>query len=312
MRWLECSTRAEPEAVDAVAELFGRWGQGVAIEEPVVSSPDGEAVWIERDRPVLVKTYLPLDERTEERRARLEEGVWHLGRLRAVAPLEIRTLAEEDWANAWKEHFFVQRVGQRIVIVPSWREYQPRPGDVPLLLDPGMAFGTGLHPTTRLCLRWLEELARPGIDVLDLGTGSGILAIAAVKLGARQVWALDLESVAVEVARDNARRNEVAGHVAVEQGSVPSPLVPPGSVDLALANITLRTLLDLHPAIWEVLRDNGQAVFSGVLAVDAPRFIAALEAAGWRHQRTEQEGDWVAVLARRPGAEESGAGSARV
>src|SRR5439155_21330889 len=122
--WLECSTLAEAEAVDAVAEVFGRIGQGVAIEQPFVSSADGEQVRIDSDRAVLVKTYLPQDERTAERRRRLAQAVWHLGRLRRVEPLQVTTLQEADWAEAWKQHFFVHHVGERLVIVPSWRQHR--------------------------------------------------------------------------------------------------------------------------------------------------------------------------------------------
>jgi ribosomal protein L11 methyltransferase len=297
VRWLECSTEAEAEAVDAVAEAFSRWGQGVAIEEPVVSSRDGDEYAIDPTRLVVVKTYLPVDDQADERRARLAEATWHLGRLRSVTPLRVRPLEEADWANAWKEHFYVQRVGQRLVIVPSWREFEAGPTDVPLLLDPGMAFGTGLHPTTRLCLRAVEEVLVPGARVLDLGTGSGILAIAAVKLGAERVVGLDLESVAVEVARDNATRNGVAERFEVARGSLPAPLAPPAGFDLALANITIRALLGLHEGVMQALRPGGLAVFSGILAVDAPRFIAALEQGGWAHERTDQDSDWVALLA---------------
>src|SRR5688500_13409233 len=249
MRWLECSTLAEAEAVDAVSEVFAQWGQGVAIEEPVESSPDGDIVRINLLRPVLVKTYLPMDDRTEERRARIEQAIWHLGTLRSVDPLQVRELAENDWANAWKEHFHVNRVSRRLVIVPSWREYQALPDDILLLLDPGMAFGTGLHPTTQLCLRALEEYVAQGQTMLDLGTGSGILGIAALKLGVQRAVGLDIEAVAIEVAEENARRNGVAEAFEVALGSLPSEQVPPESFDLVVANITVRALENLHGAI---------------------------------------------------------------
>src|SRR5438093_11151821 len=173
--WLELTTSAEAEAVESVSAVFAEVGQGVAIEQVVESSRDGDIVSLPPDAPVLIKTYLPVrDPSTAERRAHIEQGVWALGRLRLVSPLEVRTLREADWANAWKEYFFVHRVGRRTVIVPSWRqaEYEPRPDDVVLLLDPGMAFGTGLHPTTRLCLLAVESLLRPGMRVCDVGAGA--------------------------------------------------------------------------------------------------------------------------------------------
>ena len=298
-KWLECSTLAEAEAVDAVAEVFARYGQGVAIEEPVVSSPDGEQVRIDPEQPVLVKTYLPSDERAEERRRQLEEAVWHLGRLRRVEPLQVRRLDESDWAEAWKQHFFVHRVGERLVIVPSWREFEPRPDDLAIQLDPGMGFGTGLHPTTRLCLRALESRLRGGEMVLDLGTGSAILAIAAGLLGAGSVLALDVEPVAVRVAAENVERNGQADLVRVRHGSLPHPEAPAGSADLVVANISLRVLSELHPQLRAVLRPGGAALLSGVLDQDAPALIGSLQAAGWRPIEWQVEADWALLAVER-------------
>jgi ribosomal protein L11 methyltransferase len=291
--WIECSTLAEAEAVDAVAEVFGRFGQGVAIEEPIVSSPDGEQVRVLTDRPVLVKTYLPFDERTEERRRRLEEAIWHLGQIRQVQSLQTRPIAERDWADAWKQHFFVHRVGERIVIVPSWREFAPNEGDVIIHLDPGMAFGTGLHPTTRLCLQGLEETLRPGQDVLDLGTGSAILAIAAARLGARSVLALEIEPVAVRVARENAARNELADRIQVQSGTLPLEAGETARFDVVVANISFRVLSELAAEIRRVLRPGGRALLSGVLEQDAPRLVEQLEADGWRLVDQRSEADWM-------------------
>jgi ribosomal protein L11 methyltransferase len=299
--WLELATAVEAEAVESVSAVFAEFGQGVAIEQVVESSRDGDVVNLPADAPVVVKTYLPvLELSTAERRGHIEKAVWALGQLRRVGPLQVRTLRETDWANAWKEYFFVHRIGRRIVIVPSWRvaEYEPRPDDVVLLLDPGMAFGTGLHPTTRLCLQALEDLpVAPGMRVLDVGAGSGILAIAAARLGASYVEAVELEAVAASVCQENVDRNGVGDVVSVRHGRVEAaPGVP---FDLVLANITVATLLDLHPILAEQLRPGGLAVLSGVLAERAEDLWAALLSGGWLRERTDQEQDWVALLARR-------------
>ena len=298
--WLELATTAEPEAVEAVSAVFAEYGQGVAMEQVVESSRDGDMVKLPADAPVLIKTYLPVrDPSAQQRQASIEKAVWALGRLRQVAPLRVRALREADWANAWKEYFFVHRVGERTVIVPSWRQadYEPRADDVVLLLDPGMAFGTGLHPTTRLCLRAVEECVRPGMRVLDVGAGSGILAIAAARLGASAVEAVEIEPVAAGVCQQNVERNGVPDVVHVTSGTLSS--APRERYDLILANITIATLLQLHPLLAEHLSTNGVAVLSGVLAERADELLAALLQAGWRHRRTEQEQDWVAIFVSR-------------
>jgi ribosomal protein L11 methyltransferase len=301
-QWLELTTLAEPEAVESVSAVFAEHGQGVTIEQAVESSRDGDIVDLPADAPVTVRTYLPLaDPALDRRREKLETAIWALGKLRQVSPLQVRTLREADWANAWKEHFFVHRVGEHMVIVPSWRnaEYAPRRGDAVLLLDPGMAFGTGLHPTTRLCLRAVEQLVKPGTRVLDVGAGSGILSIAAARLGALDVEAVELDPVAAGVCQDNVNRNHVADIVDVRTGTLDAEPTPDERADLILANITIATLLQLHPLLTGYLRPGGHAVLSGVLAERADELVAALREASWEHERTEQEQDWVAIYVRR-------------
>jgi ribosomal protein L11 methyltransferase len=298
--WLELSAAAEPEAVEAVAAVFAEHGQGVAIEQPVDSSRDGEVVTIPQDATVVVKTYVPLaDPSAPQRQAAMEKGIWALGKLRQVGPLHVRHLREEDWANAWKDYFFVHRVGRRTVIVPSWRqaEYTPRADDIVLLLDPGMAFGTGLHPTTRLCLRAVEELVAPGMRVLDVGSGSGILAIAAARLGAACVTAFEIDPVAANVCRQNVERNQVGDLVTVQELQLESG--SEARFDLVLANITFSVLSELHPTLARYLQPDGRAVLSGVLAERVDELVTLLESAGWQHEQTDQEQDWVALRLRR-------------
>jgi ribosomal protein L11 methyltransferase len=304
--WLELETSAEPEAVESVAAVFAEFGQGVAIEQAVESSRDGDIVHLHADAAVVLKTYLPVrDPSTPSRQAQIEKAVWALGKLRQVSSLRVRTIREADWANAWKEHFFVHRVGQRTVIVPSWREaeYAPRKDDVVLFLDPGMAFGTGLHPTTRLCLRAAEELVTPGMRVIDVGAGSGILSIAAARLGAGHVEAFEIDPVAASVCQQNVERNGVAVNVHVTASTLNG--APGEPFDLLLGNLSIATLLDLQPVLALQLRPGGRAVLSGVLVERADELLAALHAAGWQHERTEQEQDWVALLVRRGSAHPS-------
>jgi ribosomal protein L11 methyltransferase len=299
--WLELSSVSEPEAADAVAEVFGRWGRGVAIDQPVMQSPDQDGGWIDPNENVVVKTYIPVDEEAEEKRRLLEEAAWHLGRLRHVEPLQVKVIAEEDWATSWKRFFFPHRVGKRLVIVPSWRRRAREPQDLVIRLDPGMAFGTGLHPTTRMCLAALEDLVKPGDHVFDFGCGSAILSIAAALLGAKRIDAVDVDPIAVEVAQENARRNKVARKIHVRKETVePGQPVTGAPFDVIAANISTYILKNASAGLFSAIKPGGSAVLSGVLAVAAADVQATFEAAGWEHLETRQEGDWVALVIHRP------------
>jgi ribosomal protein L11 methyltransferase len=298
--WLELSSVVEPEAADAVAEVFGRWGHGVAIDQPVRDAPDGEGGSVDPAQNVVVKTYLPVDQHVEASRRLLEEAVWHLGRLRHVEPLQTRGLAEEDWAHAWKRCFFPHRIGRRLVVVPSWRRGRYEARDVVIRLDPGMAFGTGLHPTTRMCLQLLEEHVRRGDRVLDFGCGSGILSIAAALLGAAGLLALDVDSAAVRVAEENARRNRVARRITVSLGSVETdPTLPQAPFDLIVANISALVLKNAEPGLAAVIRSGGLLILSGLLQKKASDVGSLYVSRKWELLETRGEGDWAAIVVRR-------------
>ena len=206
-KWVELSIEAPAEYVEPLTHLFLRYGKGgVVTEEPGGYSPDeGESPPVP-DR-VTVKTFYPLDDESDARFGRIDVGVRLMSQLTCMSPLTQRVIEEREWAEAWKEHFHPLRVGERLVVAPSWREFAPGEGDVVIRLDPGMAFGTGHHPTTRMCLEEVEALVEPGMEVLDAGCGSGILSIAAALLGARRAFGLDVEEVAVSVAQANAAEN---------------------------------------------------------------------------------------------------------
>jgi ribosomal protein L11 methyltransferase len=330
MSWLELSVEVDNEAVEAVSELLARYGYngGVVVEPAWTPGGEGPEFSYDAARPAVLKTYLPLDGQAEEARQRIEQGLWHLGQMRPVGKLQARTLEEEDWANAWKQHYSVLRVGERTVVVPSWLEHEAAPNDVVLHLDPGMAFGTGLHPTTQLCLRLLERFARPGLRVLDIGTGSGILAIAAAKLGAGPILALDNDPVAVAVAVENVERNGVAGVVRAAEGSLgagntmghwltgdfgpegvagqappaldeqpggPSPSTA-AQFDLIAANLIAKVLVILAADLAAALVPGGFLVSSGIIDTREAEVVAAFEAAGLRQVERHVEGEWVALV----------------
>jgi ribosomal protein L11 methyltransferase len=321
--WLEISVVTDNEAVDAVVELFNRYGRGQAVVEIPVDCFEYELGTGQLPSQVVVKTYLPLtdgavgeraaEERVGEDRRRLEEGLWHLGQIYPIPEPEIRTLKEADWAEAWKKQYHLQRVGERTVISPAWEEYAPAPGEVVIRLEPGMAFGTGLHPTTRLCLEALEKHAPPGGTALDVGTGSGVLAIAAAKLGVRSVLALDADPVAVNVARENVAMNGVDRQVVVRHGSLPGGDVVPrhflvdGSLtllegdlfDLILVNILAPVIIGMAPALAERLAADGAIIAAGLIESQEQEVRTALVEQGLEVLDRALQKDWVALVARR-------------
>jgi len=279
----------EHEAAEAVAEVLSRYAyRGVVIE----AGPEG---W--NAGPVIVRAYLPADDQLRANQRRIEEALWHLGQIRPVSAPTCRSIAEADWAEAWKERLNVLHIGQHIVIRPSWRDYTPAPGDIVIHLDPGMAFGTGLHPTTQMCLLVLEELVHPGAEVLDLGTGSGILAIAAAKLGARHVLAVDNDPIAVKTARDNVIINEVQEIVSVMCGSLAEIA---GSYDLVVVNILARVIVEMiQEGLAVRVRPGGILVAAGVIAGQEPEVVAALQREGLALVERRQRDDWVCLVAKR-------------
>jgi ribosomal protein L11 methyltransferase len=280
-RWLELSAEAAPDAEEAVADVLRRHVHGgVSIE-------GGEA-------SVVVKGYLPAGADLSRRRRALRR---QLAALALPVVVRSRWLSEQDWAHVWKEFFPVLRVSSRLVVCPTWRSYRPREGEAVVRLDPGMAFGTGQHPTTLMCLRALEELLRPGMDVLDLGTGSGILALAAARLGAASVLALDIDLQAVAAARDNVRLNRLGAVVQVEEGGLDG--AARAAFDLAMANINAAVIVEMAPALAEVLRAGGVLVVAGFSAESAERVVGALTSTGLVVERTLADGDWRALVARK-------------
>ncbi len=295
--WLELSIETPPEYVEPLTEIFHRYGEGgVAVEQPGGFSPDeGESPPVP-DR-VVVKTYLPYDPTTDHRRSQIDVGVRLVAHLAPLTELRERRVTQEEWQNSWKEFFHVLRVGERIVICPTWREYEAKPDEIIVNLDPGMAFGTGHHPTTRMCLEMVEQTVTPGARVLDLGCGSGILSIAAVKLGAGDAVGFEIDPVAVKAGRSNIALNSADGAIELVHGTLPSPKAPPGSFDLVLANISALVVTDMAAQLVGCLAPGGRLVVSGVIEKHLDGVTDALTAEGVTIDRQEIDGDWVALLA---------------
>lgn len=297
--WYQLSVDVDNEAVESVTELFGRYGfnNGVAIEEPYVQDQDGDNLGIDLEKPFTVHTYVAEEDFKPEIIEELRQGLYFLGQLRGVSDLRVSNLQEQDWANAWKEHFQVHRIGERVVIRPPWREYEPQDDDVVIVLDPGMAFGTGLHPSTRLSMLGTEDVVQPGDTVLDVGTGSGILAFAAAKLGATKVDTVDVEAVAVKATAENAELNDLSDKIAVELGSVGEGQPFWGEqYDVVLANIISRILIELSEAIVAHTKPGGKMVLAGIIETREQDVIDAFESAGARVINRRFAEDWVSLV----------------
>ncbi|MPM54334.1 Ribosomal protein L11 methyltransferase [bioreactor metagenome] len=306
MKWAEISIQTSHEATEAVANIFHELGSsGVVIEDPeLVNSYRRSGIWDYTDIPeftdtetVTVKAYLPADDQLDEKlrlfkRLFDELAVHNLDRGSGV--LNCHEVNEEDWSSSWKEFFHPVKIGERIVIKPSWEDYLPEENDLVIELDPGMAFGTGTHHTTAMCCRCLEDVIRPGVTVFDIGTGSGILSIAAAKLGADAVEAVDLDSVAVRVARENVALNDVKDIVKVAQGDLLTGIT--GKADVVIANIIADIIIKMAPDIPDYLNDDGYFIASGIISERLGDVSSAIVEQNLVIEKVLEEGGWVALV----------------
>lgn len=292
--WYEITAQTPPALVEEVSALMlGIAPGGITVDEPIDILGPEMGFRVRGGEPVLVRAYLPAS----------ELGAVLVADLRAAmepypaVQLTAKPIYEQDWSVSWREFFGVVETGGRIVVVPSWIDHEPKPGQIPIRLDPGQAFGTGHHETTRLCLAALDRLARPGITMLDVGTGSGVLSIAAAKLGVPRIVAIDIDPVAAEIARKNCEVNGVAGAVEITAGTLDRE--HPGRYELVVSNISTPANTALAPAFGRVVKPAGDLVLSGILAVDAGKVIGAMEAEGFAQVSTDEERDWCCIQLQR-------------
>ena len=312
MQWAEVSVDTSHEAMDLVSEILQELGAaGVVIEDPaLLNEYIRSGLWdytdlkeSEETEIVRVKAYWALDEELEGKlqclAARLD-GLASNGIDKGAGAVSWKAVADEDWAETWKEFFHTEKIGARTVIKPTWEEYEAKAGEIVVELDPGAAFGTGQHATTSLCIRALEDLVRPGMTVFDVGTGSGVLAIVAAKLGAKRVEAVDFDPVAVRVARENVRQNGAEDVVHTERSDLLKSVA--GEADLIIANIIADIIVRLFGEVKGSLAAGGTMLLSGIIE---DRLADVVEAAG-RHgfsvEKIEQEKGWAAVIVKGGGA----------
>ncbi len=300
--WIEIALVADGEAAESIAqELQPFCHQGIAIEQADLEEgkwDDGEAPPATR---VIVRGYFPQNSQAEETRLQIERVLGYLNMMYPMPTPTYRVVHEEDWANTWKAHYQPVRLGKRLLIRPRWIDVTPAADDLVIALDPGMAFGTGTHPTTQLCLEALETLVKTGQDVLDLGCGSGILAIAAAKLGAGKVVAVDIDDIAVAVTLENAAENGVGEKITAFQGSLESLITSARRYDLVVVNILAKVIIQMcEQGLGQLVRGGGKAIFSGLIAEQADEVEAALRATGLVPIARRQISDWMLVEAYRP------------
>ncbi|TKJ30901.1 MAG: 50S ribosomal protein L11 methyltransferase [Chloroflexi bacterium B3_Chlor] len=296
LNWLEISVRVDDrETAEAVCALFDLHGQGGAVQEQILldehQAPNGAS------SPIRVKTYLPVANACDAQRRALESELSDLAKRYHLTPPQFRELEEQDWAYAWKSHFQPQRIGRRLVIKLTEQDFSPARDDVVIDLEPGMAFGTGLHSTTRMCLVYLEQCVTHGDSVLDMGTGSGILAIAAARLGAESVLALDNDPTAVQVARRNVSLNDLANVVEVRNGSLMDLReISVPSLDGITMNILAEVVADMiQQGLTSYLKPGGWLIAGGIIESAELSVRAAFDRAGMAISARQQEEDWVTL-----------------
>ncbi len=302
MYWLEVSVITDGEGAEAVAEVLRPFAyqNGVAMEQlGDEGSPDPNKM----ETAVAVKLYLPHTEDTPATRHRIEEILYHMGRMYPLPPPTFRKLEKKDWAEAWKEHYHPFRIGKKIWIQPSWIDFDEmqndenvQEGDVVLVLDPGMAFGTGTHPTTQMCLQALEKIVKPSDSLFDVGTGSAILAIAAAKLGACPLLGIDIDQVAIDASLDNAKQNGVADSIEFKMAVLTD--IPIQKWDIVVVNILAPVIINLldNDQLMAYVADDGHLILSGIVDSQMEGVETAVVRAGGIVKERLLIRDWVSYV----------------
>lgn len=302
--WLEVSLSVDGELAESVADVLARFAPNGVMTEQGVKFVDDEDAGTPTG-PITVRAYLEVNDQLEETRQKLEESLYFLGMIQPVPAPVYKQIADQNWMEAWKQHYRPILIGQRLLILPAWLD-SPEPERIDIKIDPGMAFGTGTHPTTQLCLELMEVHADhyPLSTVIDIGCGSGILSIAALKLGAKTALGVDIDAESVTNSRENADTNGIGDELILAQGSVAEVLAgqfPFKSAPLVVANILAPVIVRLFAAgLAELVEPGGAVILSGILLEQEQNVIEAAQAKGLVLTEHRQMGDWVAFTCQRP------------
>ena len=310
MKWAEITIKTTTEAVEAVTNiLYEQNVGGVSIEDPTdfkfQKKNDYDWDFVEEEifnsgyDGVIIKTYI-----TEERDVSDDikiikekiDGLKEFGIDVGDAIVELSEVDEQDWANEWKNYYKPTKVGEKLVVKPTWEEYEKNEGDLIIELDPGMAFGTGTHETTFMCMQQLEKYVKPETKVFDIGCGSGILAIAAAKLGAKDVVAVDLDEVAVVVSKENIELNNVQSQVKALHGNLTD--VISDKADIVVANIIADIIKILAKDIKTFMKDDAVFISSGIIHAKVDEVVASLEENGLEIIEVQKMGEWNAIVSK--------------
>jgi len=305
LKWMEISLTVSREDLDAVSDIFNGFGTGgVVIEDPaliydVVSGGSEETVAMDISRvdpeaPPRIMGYLPADDGFGSILRGLLDALGSIKRLYSQG-VTLREVEDEDWMNRWRDYYHPFRVGSRLLVKPTWEQALAGEDLLVIEMDPGMAFGCGTHSSTSMCMRLLEDIVRGGEYVIDVGTGSGILAITALKLGAAGALAVDTDAGAVRTARENVSINGLSGAIAVKEGNLLEGLDT--GADIIVANIVADVILSLIPAAVSLLKRRGAFIASGIIAGRAGELESALAVHGLVIKKVLREGEWAAFLA---------------
>jgi ribosomal protein L11 methyltransferase len=311
LKWAEVSIKTSHEATELVAEIFHDLGaSGVVIEDPeLLNDYIHSGLWDYTDIPeakdievVTVKAYLPVDDELDDKMRVFKKEVDALVARnvdRGPGDISCNEIQDEDWSENWKQYFHTEKVGDIIVIKPAWEQYEAGPDDIVVEMDPGAAFGTGTHPTTSMCIRELEEIVRGGMEVFDVGTGSGILAITAVVLGAAKVTAVDYDETALKAARKNIVQNQVEDRITIGRSDLLKQV--DGKADLIIANIIADIVIRLFDELEAHLKPNGILLASGIIGDRIADVTESALAHGFVIEKVTEEKDWAAMRIRLAG-----------
>lgn len=303
--WLEVSLTVDGELAEAVADVLARFAPNGVMTEQGIKFVNDEDHGTPAG-PIVVRAYLEMDDQIEETRQKLEESLFYLGMIQPLPAPVYKQIADQNWMEAWKQHYQPIPIGRRLIIVPVWLD-SPKPERIPVKIDPGMAFGTGTHPTTQLCLELIEKSIETLkvsktfriLNIIDVGCGSGILSIAALKLGAITALGVDVDSESVRNSRENADKNSIGEEFIIAQGSVTEVLEGRFAfrqAPLVVANILAPIIIRLFgDGLADLVEPGGTVVLSGILQEQEQKVLDAAQARGLVLSEREQMGDWVAL-----------------